>query len=104
MNDTPSGDETAALLALDALLPGEQADAELRIGMLPADLAEAAALLAERTVTDPPPELRSATLTRAASRRSPGLPIDAARPCKPAAFDRTVEDLNHLLGSLTDAE
>lgn len=105
MNGTPSEDETAALLALDALLPGEQADAELRIGMLPADLAEAAALLAEETVTGPPPELRSATLTRAASRRPPGRPIDAAQPCEPAvAFDRTVEDLNHLLGSLADAE
>lgn len=105
MNGTPPDDETAALLALDALLPGEQADAELRTGMLPADLAGAAALLAEETVTDPPPELRSATLIRAASRRPPGRPVDAARPCEPAvAFDRTVEDLNHLLGSLSDAE
>jgi uncharacterized protein (TIGR03083 family) len=105
MNGTPSEDETAALLALDALLPDEQADAELHIDMLPADLAEAAALLAEKTVTDPPPELRSATLTRAVSRRPPGLPIDAAQPCEPTvAFDRTVEDLNHLLRSLTDAE
>jgi hypothetical protein len=38
MNGSPSDDETAALLALDALLPGEQADAELLIGALPADL------------------------------------------------------------------
>ena len=105
MNASPSDDETAALLALDALLPGEQADTELRIGMLPADLADAAALLAEETVIDPPGELRSATLLRAASRRQPGRPVDAAQPCEPAvAFDRTVEDLNHLLGSLTDAE
>lgn len=105
MNENSSEDETAALLALDALLLGEQADAELRIGMLPADLAEAVALLAEDTITDPPPELRSDTLIRAASRRPPGRPVDAAQPCEPAvAFDRTVEDLNHLLGSLTDAE
>jgi uncharacterized protein (TIGR03083 family) len=105
VNGTPSDDETAALLALDALLPDEQADAELRFSMLPADLAEAAALLAESTVTDPPAELRSATLTRAASRRPAGRPLDATRPCEPeVAFDRTVEDLNHLLGSLDDAE
>jgi uncharacterized protein (TIGR03083 family) len=105
MNGIPPEDETAALLALDALLPGEQADAELRISVLPADLAKAAALLAESTVTDPPPELRSATLARAAARRPPGRPVDAAQPCEPAvAFDRTVEDLNHLLGSLSDAE
>jgi uncharacterized protein (TIGR03083 family) len=105
MNGSPSDDETAALLALDALLPGEQADAELRIGVLPADLADAVALLAEETVTDPPPELRSDTLTRAASRRPPGRPVDSAQPCEPTvAFDRTVEDLNHLLRSLTDTE
>lgn len=104
MNDSPS-DETAALLALDALLPGEQADAELLIGMLPADLADVAAVLAEGTVTDPPPELRSDTLIRAASRRPPGRPINSAQPCVPAvAFDRTVDDFNHLLNSLTDAE
>lgn len=105
MNGSPSDDETAALLALDALLPGEQADAELRTGMLPASLADAVALLAEETVTDPPPELRSETLGRAASRRPPGRPVDAATPCDPAvAFDRTVEDLNHLLGSLAGAD
>jgi uncharacterized protein (TIGR03083 family) len=105
MNGTSPDDETAALLALDALLPGEQADAELRLSVLPADLAEAVALLAEETVTDPPPELRAATLSRAASRRQPGRPLDAALPCEPAvAFDRTVEDLNQLLGSLSDAE
>jgi uncharacterized protein (TIGR03083 family) len=105
MNGTPAEDEAAALLALDALLPGEQADAEMRIGMLPADLSEAAALLAENTVTDPPPELRSATLIRAASRRPPGRPVEAAQPCDPAvAFDRTAADLNRLLDSLTDTE
>jgi uncharacterized protein (TIGR03083 family) len=105
MNGSPSDGETAALLALDALLPDEQADAELRIGTLPADLAEAVTLLAESTVTDPPPELRSDTLIRAAARRPPGRPVDAAQPCAPTvAFDRTVEDLNDLLRSLTDTE
>jgi uncharacterized protein (TIGR03083 family) len=105
MRHPASDDETAALLALDALPPSEQADAELRMGMLPDDLADAAALLAESTVTDPPPDLRSATLSRAASRRPPGRPVDAAQLCDPAvAFDRTAEDLNQLLGTLTDAE
>lgn len=105
MNGASSYDDAAALLALDALLPGEQADAELLIGALPADLAGAVALLAEQTVTDPPPGLRSATLARAAARRPAGRPVGAARPCEPAvAFDRTVEDMNELLGSLTDAE
>jgi uncharacterized protein (TIGR03083 family) len=105
LNGSPSDDEIRALLALDALLPGEQADAELRIGALPADMADAVALLAESTVTEPPPELRSDTLRRAAARRPPGRPIHAAQPCTPTvAFDRTVEDLNQLLGSLTDSE
>jgi len=105
MNGTSPDDELAALLALDALLPGEQADAELRIGVLAPDLADVAGLLAENTVTTPPPGLRAATLARAMSRRPPGRPIDAAQPCEPAvAFGRTVEDLNNLLGTLTDAE
>jgi uncharacterized protein (TIGR03083 family) len=105
VNGIPSDDETAALLALNALQPGEQADAELRTGVLPAGLSEAVALLAEATVTDPPPQLRSDTLARAGSRRPPGRPVDAAQPCDPlVAFDRTVDDLNQLLGSLTDAE
>ena len=105
MIGTPPADETVALLALDALPPGEQADAELRFGMLPGDLADAATLLAEQAITEPPPDLRSDTLLRAASRRPPGRPVDAVQPCEPAvAFDRTVDDLHHLLGSLTDAE
>jgi uncharacterized protein (TIGR03083 family) len=104
MTDLPFDDETDALLALDALLPGEQADAELRIGMFPAHLA-AAAVLAEETVTSPPPELRSEVLAQATARRQAGKPVDAAQPCTPAvAFDRTVEDLRRLLDSLTEAE
>lgn len=105
MNGTPSDDETAVLLALDALLPGEQADAELQVGMLGAGLADAAALLAEDAATQPPSELRAATLARAVSRRPPGRPVDAAQPCAPTvAFDRTVEDLNQLLASLSEAD
>jgi uncharacterized protein (TIGR03083 family) len=106
MNDgTPFDDETAALLALDALQPDEQADAEMRAGMVPPDLAAATALLAEGSVTSPPPGLRSDTLARAMSRRPPGRPADAVQPCDPLiAFDRTVADLNQLLRSLTDAE
>lgn len=103
--DTPFDDETAALLALDALQPDEQPDAELHAGMFPPGMAEAAALLAEHTVTDPPPGLRSGTLARAAARRPPGRPLGAVQPCDPAvAFDRTVDDLNRLLGSLSGAE
>lgn len=106
MNDgMPIDDEAAALLALDALQPDEQADAEMRAGMHAADLADAAALLAEGSVMDPPPGLRSDTLARAMSRRPPGRPVDGVRPCDPAvAFDRTAADLNHLLQSLTAAE
>ncbi|MBO0813309.1 MAG: maleylpyruvate isomerase family mycothiol-dependent enzyme [Microlunatus sp.] len=104
MTEGPIDDETDALLALDALPPDEQADAELRIGTSPAHL-EAAALLAEATVTSPPAELRSEVLAGATARRRPGRPVDAAQPCAPAvAFDRTVEDLRNLLESLTDAE
>jgi uncharacterized protein (TIGR03083 family) len=66
---------------------------------------EIAALLAEQTVTEPPPALRSGTLARALSARRPGRPVDAARPCEPAvAFDRTVADLSDLLGSLSADE
>jgi len=92
MNDgTPFDDETAALLVLDALQPDEQADA--------------AALLAEPTVTGPPPALRGATLARAVSGRQPGRPLDAVPPCEPlVAFDRTVADLDDLLRSLTGEE
>lgn len=66
---------------------------------------ETVALLAEQTVTSPPPALRAATLARAASGRPPGRPLDAARQCAPpVAFDRTVAGLDRLLGSLADDE
>jgi len=105
MTDMSFDDEIAALLALDALAPGEQADAGQGAQELPAGLADAAALLAERTVTDPPPALRAEALARAVSGRLPGRPVDAARPCEPAvAFERTVADLDQLLRSLTGPE
>lgn len=104
MNRSPGDEEIDALLALDALLPAEQADAELRLGTFP-DHLTVAALLAEETVTEPPPELRTDTLLLATSRRQPGRPVDAAQPCDPVvAFERTVEDLRRLLDSVTDAE
>lgn len=98
-------EELAALLALDALEPDEQADAELRMGTFPLGLTDAAAALAENAAADPPQDLRTATLARALSRRSAGRPADGATPCEPAdAFDRTVADLHELLQSLSDAE
>lgn len=103
MTDLPLDDEIAALLALDALQPGEQDG----VGHhdLPPGIADAAALLAEPTATDPPATLRAGTLARALSSRPPGRPVDAARPCEPAvAFDRTVADLDDLLRSLTGDE
>ncbi|HTU73624.1 MAG TPA: maleylpyruvate isomerase family mycothiol-dependent enzyme [Trebonia sp.] len=66
---------------------------------------EIAAVLAEATVTGPPPPLRAATLARARSGRRPGRPLDAAPACEPlVAFDRTVADLDDLLRSLTSDE
>lgn len=98
-------DELAALLALDALEPDEQADAELRMGTFPAGLADASAALAESTATYPPQDLRTATLDRAVSRRTAGRPVDGAAPCEPAeGFRRTIADLDELLHNLSDAE
>ena len=105
MTDMSFDDEIAALLAFDALAPGEEGDAGLPDLELPPGLADAAALLAEPTVTGPPPALRAATLARAVSARQPGRPLDAAPPCEPpVAFDRTVADLDDLLRSLTSDE
>jgi len=111
MTDSPvnpaaggSIEEIDALLALDALPPDEQADAELRIGLVPSHLG-VATLLAEETVTVPPADLRADVLARATSHRQPGRPVDAVLPCAPdVAFDRTVEDLKRLLDSLTDQD
>ena len=102
---TSFDDELAALLALDALGPDEQADAELRLGTFHTPLSEASAALAEIAATAPPTDLRDAVIDRALARRPAGRPVDGAVPCPaPEAFDRTVADLYGLLASLTDAE
>jgi uncharacterized protein (TIGR03083 family) len=90
-----------ALLALDALPPEQQADAELRHGTFPAGLAEVAAVLAEPAAAAPPEQLRAATLRRALDRRPGGRPVAAVSPCTATeAFDRTVDDLRALLSGL----
>jgi uncharacterized protein (TIGR03083 family) len=105
MTSTPFDDEIAALLALDALAPGEQDGAGSAARDLPPGLADVAALLAEQTVAEPPSALRVGTLARAMSARPPGRPVDAARPCAPVvAFERTVAELDELLRSLTGDE
>jgi uncharacterized protein (TIGR03083 family) len=97
--------ELAALLALDALDPDEQADGELELGTFPLGLAEASAALAELAVVEPPEQLRAATLDRAIRRRAAGRPVDAAVPSEPAAaFARTVADMYRLLADLSAAE
>jgi uncharacterized protein (TIGR03083 family) len=101
----PLDDELAALLALDALEPAEQADAELRYGTFPPQLSEIAATLAEATETAPPADLRAATIAHALARRPAGRPTGAPRPCTAAAaYDRTVAEFAAMLGTLTDAE
>ena len=98
-------DELAALLALDALPPDEQADAELRLGTFPADLSDLVAKLAEPTAEQPPETLRDVTLRNARARRAAGKPGAAASVCTPReAFDRTVEDFHHLLTRLSGEE
>jgi uncharacterized protein (TIGR03083 family) len=97
-------DELAALLALDALEPDEQADAELLLGTFPAGGSTAAAL-AEATAAAPPADLRERTLGRALDRRPAGRPQGASQPCTPAeAFNRTIADFEVLLRSLTVGE
>jgi uncharacterized protein (TIGR03083 family) len=100
-----SYDELAALLALDALPPDEQADAELRAGTFPAEYAEVAAALAKAVQAAPPAQLREQALARALSRRPAGRPGTVPPPVAPAeAYRRTAEDLFGLLRSLDDAE
>ena len=98
-------EEQAVLLALDALEADEQADAELRHGAFPAELAAAAAALADATELPPPPELRARVLAGALSRRAPGRPANPPEPCSPReAYDRTVTDFTVLLADLTPDE
>lgn len=102
---TAHDDELQALLALDALEPDEQADAELRLGTFAGVVGDAGAALAELTAVPPPADLRAAMLRRALGRRAPGRPVDGAVPCAPPeAFLRTVADLQQLLDSLSGAE
>ena len=98
-------DELAALLALDALEPDEQADAELRMGTFPPGLTAASAVLADTAATSPPPDLRAETLAQALGRRPAGRAADGVTPCEPLeGFARTVADLHELLQSLSDDE
>lgn len=98
-------EELAALLAIDALEPEEQVDAELRFGTWPMPLAEATVPLAEGVAASPPPELAHDVLAAARARRTPGRPgvrVDLVTPVE--AFARTVRELHSLLVSLSDAE
>ena len=98
-------EELAALLALDALEPDEQANGELQLGTFPAGLAGTSAALAELVAAEPPGQLWQATLDRAIGRRAAGRPVDAAVPSEPAdAFARTVADLDRLLDALSATE
>ena len=98
-------DEVAALLALDALEPHEQADAELRYGSFPQELADVTLPLAESVAAAPPQDLRRKVLASARSRRRPGRPIRSPEPISPAeAFARTIEDLRAVLATLTPQE
>ncbi|GAA1166498.1 maleylpyruvate isomerase family mycothiol-dependent enzyme [Nocardioides aquiterrae] len=98
-------DEPAALLALDALTPDEQVEAELRLGPWPMPLAEATLPLAEAVASEPPPDLRSDVLAAALARRPAGRPVPAVRAVTPAeAFERTLDEFHDLLLSLSEAE
>ena len=102
---TQFDEELAALLALDALGPDEQADAELRVGTFPTGLANTSAALAESAARPAPDDLRAQALAGALSRREAGRPIDAPKPCDAIeGFRRTVDDLYELLISLSDAD
>ncbi len=97
-------DEVAALLALDALEDGEQADAELRLGSWPHDLADATLPLAASIAVEPPADLRDEVLARALARRPAGRPPRSPESLTPFdAFARTIEDFRALLDSLDDA-
>jgi uncharacterized protein (TIGR03083 family) len=103
--DTYDTDELAALLALDALPPDEQADAELRHGTFPAELSDVVAMLAEPTAAQPPAGLRQATLQQAVQRRAAGRPVGPVVPCTPTeAYDRTVDDFRDLLAGVAQDE
>jgi uncharacterized protein (TIGR03083 family) len=98
---TSYDDELAALMALDALEPDEQLDAELRLGTFPAPLRDTALVLAEGAAVPAPPPLRTEVLAAALSRRPPGRPADGVVACSPVeGFTRTVHEFRELLESL----
>jgi uncharacterized protein (TIGR03083 family) len=98
-------EELAALLALDALDPDEQMDAELRLGTFPRGLERTSAALAEVVTAAPPAALREQSLRTALDRRAPGRPVDAPQQCTPTmAYSRTAAEFDALLRSLTPTE
>jgi uncharacterized protein (TIGR03083 family) len=100
-----SEDELVALLAVDALPPDEQADAELRAGTFPAGMADVVAALAEFTAQPPPASLRDRTLDRARRRRPADRPVGGAVACSPGeAYERTVAEFAAVLAELGPAE
>jgi uncharacterized protein (TIGR03083 family) len=101
----PPVSEEEALLALDALEPDEQADAELRLGTFAAALAMRADALAEAVASSPPDDLRAEVLAGALARRAGGRPADRPEAAQPVeAFRQTVDDLHALLRELSPAE
>jgi uncharacterized protein (TIGR03083 family) len=98
-------EEVAALLALDALEPDEQAAAELRVGTLPLEIGRATLPLAESVSAEPPADLRTRVLTAALTRRPVGGTVSPPNLVTPAeAFTRTIGDFHALLTSLRDEE
>lgn len=98
-------DEPAALLAIDALTPDEQVEAELRLGPWAMPLARATLPLAESVATAPPADLRPEVLAAALARRPAGRPTPAVDAVTPAeAFERTLGEFHALLLSLSDAD
>jgi uncharacterized protein (TIGR03083 family) len=106
MNEEPmTPDELADLLALDALDPAEQADAELRVGTWPLPQAAATQPLAEAVATEPPADLRGQVLAAALSRRAPGRPTQAPDAiAAPVAYARVVSLFHDLVSSLDEDE
>jgi uncharacterized protein (TIGR03083 family) len=102
---TSSDEEVAALLALDALEPEEQADAELRIGTLPVEAGKATCGWRRAVSTAPPPDLRAQVLAEALRRRPAGRSTGHPQAITQAdACARTAEDFHALLASLASEE
>ena len=104
-------DEPAALLAIDALTPDEQVEAELRLGPWPMPLARATLPLAESVAMEPPAGRPrgggGAARARPPGRRPPpaGRPASTVDPVTPAeAFERTLGEFHDLLLSLSETD